>query len=435
MSQELLAAKIKLLKSKNKSVESSPVSTPHHQTRQLSLQRSSKSSGQTDSDSSGTSSPILLSRHLTPPPPGINLPPSHSHSDTVVGVAPRVVVTTSDSCADTAKTETIESRPESGNSGDSLFLDATDNRDFQLLNSNSGGRAEFSNLNSDSVDTSESAQREDMVSSTSSDSDVATEVEESWQKLPFMSSLCSSLPTAGRSPDTQFDGPREDSGIVFRVGRGEGGEEREGERDSVDQLAAGDEAGGSRVVSSVLQEVLGRVHIHPTRIGLWRLQRGRCARSLPKLQYVYSLLCLQHFMTGVHLPTSSTSLLSSRKSSLSQKNIFGFSMFDFFSLIWCCRIFLLLISTASMLCRLSYVNPAFQPFVTWQPWCRLCSECRSSGKPHPPGGVAHDRAGGGERGGLWTLDFFEELVEKHGGNCEPPEVFDAGDKVSDNQHS
>ena len=81
-----------------------------------------------------------------------------------------------------------------------------------------------------------------------------------------------------------------------------------------------------------------------------------------------------------------------------------------------------------MTCRLSYVNPAFQPFIAWQPWCRLCNDCRSSAKPHPPvGGVTsggYDRIGG-EREGLWTLDFFEELVKQH---SEPPEVFDTGEQ-------
>ena len=74
------------------------------------------------------------------------------------------------------------------------------------------------------------------------------------------------------------------------------------------------------------------------------------------------------------------------------------------------RIFLLLISTASMLCKLSYVSPTFRPALSWQPWCKLCTDCGSS-KP------SADRLGDverpGKKEGLLTSELFEELVKKH----------------------
>ena len=282
MSQELLSARIKLLKVKSKSVESSPVSSPRHPPShpiwQLSLQRSSKSSGQTDSDSSGTSSPILLSRTITPPPPpspphtDTQLTPSHSHKGGgVVGVAPRVVVTTSES---SLKTKNLETHPESDSSHDSLFVDADDSRDSEISNLKSDGKPQFLNLNYDSIDTSESTHQEDeeMPSNiSSSDSDVTVEPAES---RPHRRKLYSSFRhSASKTPDTVS----EDLGIVF----GAGDETREMDESS-ERLSAVDEVreSGRAAVPSVLKEVLSRVHVHPTRVGLWRLQKGGCGHSL-----------------------------------------------------------------------------------------------------------------------------------------------------------
>ena len=68
----------------------------------------------------------------------------------------------------------------------------------------------------------------------------------------------------------------------------------------------------------------------------------------------------------------------------------------------------------SMVCKLSYVNPSLQPLLTFQPWCKLCSEYRTTKLP-PAGGVANDdhTDGGTGRGRVWTIDVFEELVKKH----------------------
>ena len=75
-----------------------------------------------------------------------------------------------------------------------------------------------------------------------------------------------------------------------------------------------------------------------------------------------------------------------------------------------------------MVCKLSYVNPTFQPLLAWQPWCKLCSEHRSS-KPVPTGGVVTDSdyPGGGQRERMWTVDFFEELVKRHSSDPEVPD--------------
>lgn len=104
-----------------------------------------------------------------------------------------------------------------------------------------------------------------------------------------------------------------------------------------------------------------------------------------------------------------------------------------------CRIFLLLISTASMVCKLSYVNPSFQPLLAWQPWCKLCMEYKSSRTP--PNGVVtvdsdFDRTGrGGGReddtsGGLWTLATFEELVKEQESGLQG-HGFATGEEASD----
>ena len=83
-----------------------------------------------------------------------------------------------------------------------------------------------------------------------------------------------------------------------------------------------------------------------------------------------------------------------------------------------------------MVCRLSYVSPTFQPFIAWQPWCKLCSDCQSSkATPLPTGDVANGNRGGGRDGNdvLWTLEFFEELVKKH--ESKHSEGFDTGENL------
>ena len=43
-------------------------------------------------------------------------------------------------------------------------------------------------------------------------------------------------------------------------------------------------------------------------------------------------------------------------------NNYSLNFFDF-------SIILLLVSTVSMVCQLSRVDPALQPYLGWQPWC------------------------------------------------------------------
>jgi len=33
----------------------------------------------------------------------------------------------------------------------------------------------------------------------------------------------------------------------------------------------------------------------------------------------------------------------------------------------------MLVSTLTMVCKISHIEPALQPYLPWQPWCRLCS--------------------------------------------------------------
>ena len=298
MSGELLLAKIQLLKGKSKSVECSPASSPQRPSRrpiwQLSLSSASKSIGHTDSDSSGTSSPVLLSRTHSPPIPTVpQLTPSHTHGPPAakVGVAPKVVVTTYESSGETVRNKTAVSADlndsSSSSSHDSLFVDATDSANFEHLNSNSDKTAQTLDLNSDSCDTSwESGSLHDdtlLACSTSTDSEAGnggTGVKS--RKRTFDGKL-DSVSTTGRIlsgslSNTLDRSEDEESGILFLT------REKEGESctDNGDLLrgpwARGDKRGhGGQVkrMKSVISEVLGRVHaLNPTQVGLWRLQRA-----------------------------------------------------------------------------------------------------------------------------------------------------------------
>jgi hypothetical protein len=363
LSQEQLSAKVKSLKkNKSKSVENSPVTTPKHSRHQI-WQLSLRGNSKTESDSSGTDSLILLpgSNTPTPSPPSTvtTLPPSGGGEAIVV---PRVTVTNSENSIGALKSNhthqtqsgsftnslsiTTDHRCES--SSDSLFADAVD------------GEVELSNLNSDSVVTSDldAMARLSSSNSTDTESNVDLYSDEKRAAKPRSPSVIGLVSEPSREESENEDG------ITFKTRGGEAG----ADSGNGDLLRGSELAGGK---SSALNQVLG---IHPTRIGIWRLQRA-----------------LQDWCT----PS------------------------NFINLLIVISIFLLLISTASMVCKLSYVNPTFQPLLAWQPWCRLCSEGRSS-KTAANGITAADgdysnlgsRASGG-RGHLWTVDFFEELVKKH----------------------
>ena len=298
MPGELLLAKIRLLKGKSKSVECSPASSPQRPSRrpiwQLSLTSASKSIGHTDSDSSGTSSPVLLSRTHSPLIPTVpQLTPSHTHGGPLgakVGVAPKVVVTTYENSSETVRSETAVSadlNDSSSSSHDSLFVDATDSVNFEHLNSNSDKTAQTLDLNSDSCDTSwESGSLRDdilLACSTSTDSEAANGGTGVKSRKRTFDGRLDSVSTTGRMltgslSNTLDRSEDEESGILFLT------QEKEGESctDNGDLLrgpwAGGDKRGhGGQVkrMKSVISEVLGRVHaLNPTQVGLWRLQRA-----------------------------------------------------------------------------------------------------------------------------------------------------------------
>ena len=249
--QQHLAARIKLLKNKSKSVgEVSPVTTPRQGRKpvwQLSLRGSSKN-GITDSESSGTDSPILLSQTNTPSPSPASsflALPALIHSATSV-IVPRVTVTTSESHTHQSE-ETTESDFVSNQNGtssnDSIFVDATD------------GNPEYSNSNLNSDSTSVVY---DEIASNSNTSDTESEVHQ--KKKPRSPSV------VGLSDRISMEMMVDENGMVSGLReRGPGSKEADLTSPMVPEEMKG---------ISTLNQVLGSVHIHPTRIGLWRLQAG-----------------------------------------------------------------------------------------------------------------------------------------------------------------
>ena len=266
--QEQLLAKIKLLKkNKSKSVESSPVTTPRHVKHpvwQLSLRGNSKT-GLTESDSSGTDSPILLPRSSTPTPSptsqnGTTVPPSGGGA---AGLVPRVTVTTSETSLDSNHAHQRDSftnshsallvatSPHGESSSESQFTDAVD------------GEVDLSNLNSDSAMTSDLDTMALLSSSNSSDSESNLELHGEKKQAAFARKPRSPS-VVGLASDPSKDHSEEEGGITFKTRGGE----TEVKNSNGDALRGSELAGG---ISSALKQVLG---IHPTRIGIWRLQRG-----------------------------------------------------------------------------------------------------------------------------------------------------------------
>lgn len=266
--QQHLAARIKLLKNKSKSVgEISPVTTPKHGRKpmwQLSLRGSSKN-GITDSESSGTDSPILLSQTNTPSPSpasSFSTLPALTHTATSVTV-PRVTVTTSETSESHThqSEETINnsklsesdlvSNQNSTSSNDSIFVDATD------------GNPEYSNsnLNSDST----SVMYDDIARlSNSNTSDTESEVHQ--KKKPRSPSV------VGLSDRFSMELMVDEDGMVSGLRESGAGSKEDG---LTSPMVPEDMKG-----ISTLNQVLGTVHIHPTRIGLWRLQAGERVNSV-----------------------------------------------------------------------------------------------------------------------------------------------------------
>ena len=272
--QEQLAVRIKSLKNKSKSVENSPITTPRHSRKplwQLSLRGSSKNS-HTDSESSGTDSPILLSHGITSTPSPSSstiLPPSLPNGGTSSTV-PRVTVTTSESARKShthqsgvsssdhtpltpsgSITNPVASNNQQQSSSESLFADATDGKD---------------NLSA----ASDSALHEAMSrpsSSNTSDTESYLELQRPRKRMSARKTRSPSIIglTADMSESLLERGNDDDDGIVFRTTDGEV------DREHSDPLRG---SGPGESVTSALNQILDNVHFHPTRNGLWRLQSG-----------------------------------------------------------------------------------------------------------------------------------------------------------------
>lgn len=255
--QQHLAARIKLLKNKSKSVgEISPVTTPKHGRKpvwQLSLRGSSKN-GITDSESSGTDSPILLSQNNTPSPsPASSFSTLPALTNTATsGTIPRVTVTTSETSE--SHTHQSEETIKNSKSFDSDLISSNSSNDGIFVDAPDGDPNEYSNsnLNSDST----SVVYDDIAKfSNSNTSDTESEVHQ--KKKPRSPSV------VGLSDRFSMELMVDEDGMV----RERGAESRE---DGLMSPMMPEEMKGI----SALNQILGTVHIHPTRIGLWRLQAG-----------------------------------------------------------------------------------------------------------------------------------------------------------------
>ena len=77
-----------------------------------------------------------------------------------------------------------------------------------------------------------------------------------------------------------------------------------------------------------------------------------------------------------------------------------------------CRIFLLLVSTLSMICKLSHMEPTLKPLLPWQPWCRLCDaggDCDGDAARQSHS-VPASASNADEQISLLTKDAFDRLV-------------------------
>lgn len=73
------------------------------------------------------------------------------------------------------------------------------------------------------------------------------------------------------------------------------------------------------------------------------------------------------------------------------------------------RIFFLLVSTLSMICKLSHMEPTLKPLLPWQPWCRLCAaggDCDGDMASQSHSGASN----ADEQISLLTKDAFDRLV-------------------------
>ena len=178
-----------------------------------------------------------------------------------MGVAPRIVVTTTETTLHT------HCHPDSDSSHESLFVDAHDNnRDFKLSNLNSDGKTTILNSNYDSIDTSESTHQEEEEEMESGSTSSETDITVGPPELHLRKRYSSSSPFRKSAKRTLSL----DSGIVF--GARPEREERASPLSS--GVGGGEGERQPRALPSFLNQILDRVHTHPTRVGLWRLQKG-----------------------------------------------------------------------------------------------------------------------------------------------------------------
>jgi hypothetical protein len=177
-------------------------------------------------------------------------------------------------------TDATESEPfatqcrESNSEDSSLFADATDTGDFEISNSNSGRKLGPSNLNSDSIDSSEGSRFDGMAGGNSTDSESGAELSSSQKRI-------SKVHSPPRADVKQLHLNLKDPSLEDVFEKTTDGREGQGDREtdplrctSLDDGEEGDREGRERAVSSFIKEILGRARIHPTTVGLWRLQRG-----------------------------------------------------------------------------------------------------------------------------------------------------------------
>ena len=280
-------------------MESSPATTPKHGRKLPSWQLSVSGltrNGLTDSESSGTDSPILLSQTLTPSPSPhpspttTTVPPSLANDNVAV---PFVTVTT-ENITSTATTKShthqlpatpssrhaytsSESTGHDGgpqsfqNSYDSAFTDAVD------------GQTELTVAEIDS-DTSESALMNmagGFSSTNTSDTESNLELEKPPRKPSLHGRKARSPSVIGLAADITNHLPQTQKQVFGDGGKLDTGGEGEGERG----MGLGERG------TSALKQILGAVHIHPTRIGLWRLKSGK-SKSGKKHGSTYSSLTL-----------------------------------------------------------------------------------------------------------------------------------------------
>lgn len=268
LSQEELAVKVKRLKNKSKSLEGSPSDTPGH-SRKVHKQFSLRVpfSRTTDSESSGSESPILTST-TTPSPSPLHTPSSSTAPPLLPNGRAPVATLTTNNDNHTLPSHTHQAKPAKATTGhsyqnsfSSTVTDVTDGNDSQVERDSEPGDAD---------NTLRSMVAE--MSSNSSDTGSYEEAHSSEEPLarkarsPSIVGLASDIMDAsqvGLGSDHSRGEGLEAGGQEGRVGEGERTEEEKVGR-----------VGSAR--ESILRHILHNVH-NPTQLSLWRLKSGEGA--------------------------------------------------------------------------------------------------------------------------------------------------------------